>query len=147
MKTLYIDVYFLINFTVDLLAIYFASRISRVPVSTRRGILAAIVGGISASVIVFLESELVSLLLSVLSLVLTVYVAAGKVSARRRGKLLFSFLPFLTPSCPVSLPPFSLSYCYSFKIGENVVELFACVQHTAELKVITKKTLGNGFHL
>ncbi|MBQ8583202.1 MAG: sigma-E processing peptidase SpoIIGA [Clostridia bacterium] len=94
MKTLYIDVYFLINFTVDLLAIYFASRISRVPVSTRRGILAAIVGGISASVIVFLESELVSLLLSVLSLVLIVYVAAGKVSARRRGKLLFSFLIF-----------------------------------------------------
>ncbi len=94
MKTLYIDVYFLINFTVDVLAIYFASRISRVPVSVRRGILSALIGSVAASVIVLCESEPLSFFLSALSLMLITYVAAGKVGSRRRGKLLFSFLIF-----------------------------------------------------
>ena len=54
--TLYVDVYFLINFTVDILALYFAAIFSKVPTSTRRLIISAVIGAFFAIGIVFLPA-------------------------------------------------------------------------------------------
>lgn len=57
MKTVYIDVYFLINFTVDLLALHFASRFSKVPVGNIRLLLSAFLGGLFAVGSVFMPQS------------------------------------------------------------------------------------------
>ena len=54
MRTLYIDVYFLINLTVDILSLYFATILSKTPTTTRRLITAAVFGAICAVGVVFL---------------------------------------------------------------------------------------------
>jgi len=95
LRTLYIDVYFLINFTVDVLAVYFASRLSKVGVSGRRGVLAALFGALSACLIVLYGGEgMPSFLFSALSLFMIAIIATGKISKRRRWKFIFSFLIF-----------------------------------------------------
>ena len=98
MRTLYIDVYFLINFTVDMLAIYFASMLSGVPSGNTRLIISSALGAIGAVIIVLLpEIPIIKLLLSALVLVLIALVATKSVSLKRRisfgvGFLIFSAL-------------------------------------------------------
>ena len=95
MRTLYIDVYFLINFTVDLLALYFAAMLSRAPTSTKRLIFASIVGAVFACAIVFLpEYPILKLVLSLLTLVVIAFIAEKKVRFLRRVKFLFCFVMF-----------------------------------------------------
>ena len=95
MKTLYIDVYFLINFTVDLLSLYFAAMLSRAPTSTKRLILSSLIGALFACLIVFLpEIPLIKFLSSVLVLLLIAYVAQKPVRMLRRIKFIFSFTIF-----------------------------------------------------
>lgn len=95
MKTLYIDVYFLVNFTVDVLALYFSSLFSKVPTSVRRISLAALLGGAVASILVFLpDLPVLKLLLSFGSLILISHVATKPVSRKRRLKFSFAFLMF-----------------------------------------------------
>lgn len=95
MQTLYIDVYFLINFTVDFLSLYFASLFSKVPSGGKRMVLSSLVGALAASLIIFLpEVPLVKMLISALSLVLCGVIATVSVSLKRRMKFVLSFLIF-----------------------------------------------------
>ena len=94
-KTLYIDVYFLINFTVDLLSLYFAVCFSKIPSSTRRLILSALLGALIAVSVVFLpEYTFLKFGVSTLGLLLMGFFATKKVTLRRRIKFIFSFLIF-----------------------------------------------------
>ena len=54
MKTIYIDVYFLINFSVDLLALYFAAMFMKIRATNLRLVLAALVGALYAVIGVLL---------------------------------------------------------------------------------------------
>ena len=93
MKTLYIDVYFMINFTVDALAIYFAASLSKVLITVRRLILASLVGGVYAVFgILLLGSSLWMYPISVVIFVLIVIISAGRVSLYRKIRFAIAFL-------------------------------------------------------
>ena len=95
MQTLYIDVYFLINLTVDLLAIYFALMLSGVVSSRRRLILSSFLGASVAVVsVLFADTAAVKVFLSVVGLLLIGAVAPDHVPVRRRARFLFSFIIF-----------------------------------------------------
>ncbi len=94
-KTLYIDVYFLINFTVDILSLYFASRFSKIPTSTRRLIISALIGAIIAVGVVLLpEYPILKFFIATTGLFIMGLIAPKKVSIRRKIKFVFSFLIF-----------------------------------------------------
>lgn len=95
MQTLYIDVYFLINLTVDLLAIYFALMLSGVVSSRRRLILSSFLGASVAVVsVLFADTAAVKVFLSAVGLLLIGAVAPDHVPVRRRARFLFSFIIF-----------------------------------------------------
>ena len=95
MRTLYIDVYFLINFTVDILSLYFASRFSKVPTNSKRLIFASLIGAFVAVGAVFLpEYPILKLVVSAVSLCLMGWIAPKGVSVIRKGKFIFAFLIF-----------------------------------------------------
>ena len=95
MQTLYIDVYILINFTVDFLSLYFASLFSKVPSGTKRLVLSSAFGAFSAVLIIFLpEIPIIKMLTSFLSLVVCGMIATLAVSLKRRVRFVLSFLIF-----------------------------------------------------
>ncbi len=95
MQTLYIDVYFLINFTVDLLSLHMASKFSKIPTSGKRLIIASVIGGAYAVAIVFLPRNIVFFsALSVLSLFIITYVCSMGCKAFRKIKFMCAFLMF-----------------------------------------------------
>ena len=95
MQTLYIDVYFLINLTVDFIALYFASVFSKVPTTANRLLLGAFVGGVISVMIVLLpEVWFLKLLVGFLGLPVIVVLSTKRVSLQRRIKVGFAFLIF-----------------------------------------------------
>lgn len=95
MKTLYIDVYFLINFTVDLLALYFASCFSKVPTSTKRLLISSAVGALIAVGVVLLpEYAILKFIIATAGLIAMGFIAPKRVSVRRKLKFVFAFLIF-----------------------------------------------------
>ena len=95
MKTLYIDVYFLINFTVDALSLYFAAMHSKIPTTSKRIIFSALIGAIISIVIVFLpDIVMMKIVFSFLGLLLLGYITPKQVCIRRRIKFIFSFIIF-----------------------------------------------------
>ncbi|MBE6532477.1 MAG: hypothetical protein E7676_03080 [Ruminococcaceae bacterium] len=93
--TLYIDVYFLINFTVDVLSLYFAAIFSKIPTTSRRLIISALLGAFFAVGIVFLpEIPLLKLISSAVSLFIIGYAATKRVKIKRKIKFIFAFLLF-----------------------------------------------------
>ncbi len=95
MKTLYIDVYFLINFTVDIISLYFAAIFSKVPTTTKRLIASALVGAFIAVAVVFLpEVAILKLLAATLGLLLMGSITPKPVVLRRKGRFIISFLIF-----------------------------------------------------
>ena len=95
MRTLYIDVYFLINFTVDILALYFAAKLSKVPTSTKRLIVASSLGAIVAVFVVLLpENQLLQLVISTIGLIAISLIAPRGVGIKRKIKFAFSFFIF-----------------------------------------------------
>ena len=95
MQTLYIDVYFLINFTVDFLALYFSSMFSRVPTTAKRLVTASLAGAFAASLMIFLpEVAVLKLFASIAMLAFCSYLAICKVSIKRRVRFLISFVIF-----------------------------------------------------
>ncbi len=98
MRVLYIDVYFLINFTVDLLALYFSALLLHFSIHRWRLTLSAVIGASFAVVAVLLHDHtLPVLLLSILSLIgMIVLTGKGGRSLRRmRLALLFLLLQML----------------------------------------------------
>ena len=95
MRTLYIDVYFMINFTVDILSMYFAAIFASVPTTVKRIAISSAIGAAAACGIIFVsESVILKLALTLLSLLLMAAIGAEKVSALRRAKFTFSFIIF-----------------------------------------------------
>lgn len=95
MQVLYIDVYFLINFTVDLLALYFSALLLHFPILRWRLVAAASLGAILAvvSVLMHTRSGLV-LFLSLLFLFGMVCLVGPGSSGFRRTRLALLFLLF-----------------------------------------------------
>lgn len=95
LKTLYIDVYFLINFTVDVLSLYFAAVFSKTSTTTKRLVLSGFLGAIIAVIAVLLpEFVLLKLICSLTGLFLMGYIAPRPARIGRKMKFLFSFLIF-----------------------------------------------------
>jgi sigma-E processing peptidase SpoIIGA len=88
-------VYFLINFTVDLLSLYFAARFSKIPTTIKRLIIASLFGALSAVGIVFLpENTLLKFVAASVGLLLIGFIAPKKITLRRKIKYIFAFLIF-----------------------------------------------------
>ncbi len=88
----YADVYFLINFTVDTLALFFAVSLSRIPSSLRRILSLSAIGAVLALVnVLYGSGPVFELLLSLLYFSLTAILAARGISIYRRIKLTFIF--------------------------------------------------------
>ncbi len=95
MRTLYVDVFFLINFTVDIISLYFAACFSKVPSSTKRLIISSLIGAIIALLcVLFVNSGLVKFLLATLGLFVMGWIAPKRVSPRRKLKFILAFLVF-----------------------------------------------------
>lgn len=94
-RTLYIDVYFLINFTVDLLSLYFAACFSKIPTTVKRLIFASSVGAIIAIAVVLMpEIPLLKFVIATLGLFAVGFIAPKKVGIKRRIKYIFAFVIF-----------------------------------------------------
>ena len=91
MKTLYIDVYFMINFTVDILAIFVALKMVHLGIRMRRIILCGILGGAFAILELFLPIKALEVLLAAIFLLLITQISCIGASWSRRIKFLFSF--------------------------------------------------------
>lgn len=93
MKTLYIDVYFLVNFTVDLLSIYFASRISKVNIRGVNIFLIALLGAVYGVLNVLIPAGIaVDILMLVITTALVLLCIGRGVSFFRRVKIFISFI-------------------------------------------------------
>lgn len=96
MRVLYIDVYFLINFSIDLLAMYFSVRLLHIASSGMRLVLSSGAGAAFAVLSLFFSSGLrwLGLPLAAVCLFLMVLIAARGASMLRRVRLGFVFLLF-----------------------------------------------------
>lgn len=92
MQTFYIDIYFLINFTVDILALYVAVRVLRARGRLWRLVLAALIGAAVAVVDAFLYSRpAIRAILLAVSLLLCSQIVLHASGARRRIKFIAVF--------------------------------------------------------
>lgn len=98
MRVLYIDVYFLINFTVNLLALYFSCTLLHFPIRRWRLCLCAMLGALLAVVSVLWHEKFFLLLAASFAILLGMIVLAGAgggVFRRLRLALLFFLFEFL----------------------------------------------------
>jgi len=97
LKTLYIDVYFLINFTVDLLSLYFGALFAKIKSSVKRLISASLISAVFACAVVLSDVKgifyIFALILNAASITV---VFCGKITLIRQIKLFISFLIFET---------------------------------------------------
>ena len=91
MQTLYIDVYFLINFSIDLLSLYFAARIAKLPTTVIRLLLGAGVGAIVALLNLFLDASWFCYVCLLLGFIIMILIATGRVRLYRKIKFAFCF--------------------------------------------------------
>ncbi len=95
MRTIYIDVYFLINFTVDMLSLYFAAIFAKVPTSTLRLIVSSATGAFLACLVLFINDIVwLKLIFSALVLVIMAIIGTKKIRFARRIKFMIAFLIF-----------------------------------------------------
>lgn len=95
MQTLYVDVYFLINFTVDVLALHFASYFLKIPISVKRLVISGIIGALYAVLgVVFLKKSFLMYVISPVFLVIMILIATRGVGLYRKIKYAISFLLF-----------------------------------------------------
>ncbi|MBE6644437.1 MAG: hypothetical protein E7612_03550 [Ruminococcaceae bacterium] len=95
MKTLYIDIYFLINFTVDLLALYFSALFYKLPITTVRLMLSAFIGAAYAVFgILLLENSVYMYPISVLILITMIIIITKGSHIYRKIKYCILFLVF-----------------------------------------------------
>ena len=95
METIYVDVYFLINFTVDILALHFASVFSKISTSVARLLIAAAIGALYAvfGVLLIEKSEIMHLFACVF-LILMVIITSKGVGFYRRVKYTIAVVLF-----------------------------------------------------
>ena len=94
MQTLYIDVFFFVNFTVDILAASMAAKFAKIKTTTPRIVLSSALGAVVAIVdLLFFDSLVPSLILSIVYLLFVgVIVARGARSFRRLRFILLYIL-------------------------------------------------------
>ena len=96
-RTVYIDVYFLLNFTVDLLAFHLATLFTKACVKNSRLLIASLLSSLFACVSLFLEFKgWVMAVISCAVMALVSYVLIGGISFARRVRIMVAFLLFLT---------------------------------------------------
>ena len=92
MRTLYIDVYFFINLTVDMLSIHFASILSAIEISRKRVFFGAVIGALVAVLSVFnADSVIFRLTVMLLGLFLITLSTVRGVSYRRAIRFSLTF--------------------------------------------------------
>ena len=101
MKTLYVDIYFLINFCVDVLAFYYASNMANIRTGNVRLMILGIIGGASAVIHTLFSAPIIIVSNIVVSIMLFAIIGARAVSVFRRVKfiLLFMMIQFLIGGC------------------------------------------------
>lgn len=93
MQTLYVDIYFLINFTVDLLSLSLAAKIANIRPSPIALLLSAVLGGIYAVVLVFVPQEpFIFFCLSAVFLFGIIFISSKGCAFFRKIKLTAAFL-------------------------------------------------------
>ena len=97
MKTLYIDVYFLINFTVDIISVYFAGIFSGRKPNSKRLIACGLVGALSACVVVLFNIKGILFVPALLcTSLLIAFFSYKKASFLLRFKIMIGFTVFET---------------------------------------------------
>ena len=97
MKTFYIDVYFLLNFTVDILALYFAASLIKIKSTVLRLVLSGGFGAMMSCIIVlFAPTGLLFASILIIGMIITVEIFCPIETKARKFKALFAFLIFET---------------------------------------------------
>ncbi len=91
MQTLYIDVYFLINFSIDFLSLYFAAAIAKLPTGVARLLLGSGIGAAVAVANIFITNPWLGYLSLFGGFALMIAVSTKRVSFYRRVKMAFCF--------------------------------------------------------
>lgn len=91
MKTIYIDVYFMINFTVDILAVFIATRMVHVRTSIKKLIFSGLLGALLATAELFVKGKVLNIALAALFLLLLTVISCKETSTLRKFKFLLSF--------------------------------------------------------
>ena len=91
MKTLYIDVYFCVNFLVDVLSVFIALRIIHARIRIKRLILSGVLGGAFAIIELFIQSAAIHILIAAIFILLLSIIASNGMSFTRRIKFIISF--------------------------------------------------------
>lgn len=95
MQTLYIDVYFLLNFTVDIISAFFALRLSKLRCGMIRLLLFSTSLSLFSIFVLFIEELLfLKYALSILMLLISSFIIIYRISFYRRLKYIFSFIIF-----------------------------------------------------
>lgn len=95
MRTLYVDVYFLINFTVDILAFYFALIFSKCPAKIHRIIISSLLGAFYAVfATVYIGEKRASIFFSLVVFVIMILIISKGIGIYRKVKLSVAFFLF-----------------------------------------------------
>jgi len=93
MQTLYIDVYFLINFTVDLLSLHLASVFTKIKSSQSGIVISALIGGLYAVILLFMPENKLLFFFGTLCYFLSISILNAKgCSLLRKIKYIIAFL-------------------------------------------------------
>lgn len=91
MKTIYIDVYFMVNFTVDILAFFIATRMVHIRTTIRRLIISGLIGAAFATAELFFNQKVIHIGVAALFLLIITSLLCKSVSLPRKIKFLLSF--------------------------------------------------------
>ena len=91
MKTIYLDVYFMINFTVDILAVFIALKLIHSKSSVRALVASGILGGLFAVAELFVKSILLHIAISILFIAALIIVCCKKDTGLRKIKFTVFF--------------------------------------------------------
>ena len=91
MKTIYIDVYFMINFTVDILAFFIATHMVHIKTNIKRLVLSGLIGASFATVELFLDNRFLHIGLATLFLLIISLILCKSSSPIRKIKFLLAF--------------------------------------------------------
>ena len=92
MKTIYIDVYFLLNFVVDVMALHLASVFSKIPIVGWRMFVCSIMLSLSACGNVLFDNAILKIVTFIIAVLLLLLAPGGTSSVWRRVKLVFASL-------------------------------------------------------
>lgn len=96
MKTLYIDIYFLVNFTVDIISLHFAALFSKIKVSNRRLLFSALVGGIVACLTVLVDYPLIDIVVFTCTIVFASIFCGNNAGPKGKAAFGISLIVFLS---------------------------------------------------